>query len=94
MTAISRMNKAQLRSLAEDLMTTDKIKSAEIVMLKELNAGQAQANWDMWESNTRLMGENSRLRHIEQQLHFMVGAMLLVGVVIGAVTMAFIGEWR
>ena len=83
MTAISRMNKAQLRSLAEDLMTTDKIKSAEIVMLKELNAGQAQANWDMWDSNTRLMSENSRLKHRLEQTVYESVAMTFIGAVLG-----------
>ena len=91
MTAISKMTKAQLRALAEDLMTTDRIKSSEVEMLKDITHQGSKANWDMWESNTRLMGENSRLKHENAQLHFSIGAMFLVGVVIGAVGIAFIG---
>jgi len=91
MTTISKMTKAQLKDLADDLLTADRIKSSEVEMLKDIAHQGSKANWDMWDSNTRLMGENSRLKHENTQLHFMVGSMFLVGVVIGAVGIAFIG---
>jgi len=90
MTTISKMRKDELRALVEDLLATDKIKSAEIEMLKELNDGQTQANWDMWDSNTRLMSQNSRLKHRLEQSVYESMALLVIGGVIGVAIEYFI----